>query len=441
MPILPDSVMIDINGVSARTWPFQPNWRQNVDLTLTFNTDLITSRSGREQRRALRSTPRRELQYTVTLSHNETRTLHRLLTIWQSRLWAIPDPLRRVVCSGGALSGATQVGVDTFVPWMATGQVVLFGDDVLATIESADQNTNLLTLTAALDGAVAAGAFARPVLSGRLNAKLEARHPSSAVSEARITLDVTPGSEPLDEGQPSYSVFSGREVFLSKPNWGNDVRDTFSWESENVDFDFGVIATYNFTEFGTMIRQETFVCETTTDVDYITRFFARQRGRRGEFLKPTWLNDLPPVADLESGTNYIRVAGTHVATDYDGDAIYQSVAVILRDGTRLYRQVSSLETIEDGDGDDSLIHFTATWSSDIPVEDVLMVSWMPVTRFSTDALTIQYLTDQIAQIQISTQTLEYLPAEDPLPILEPTALRFDSTLVRFDSTMHTMDEA
>lgn len=60
-------------------WPLRPNWRGSYAVTYQFATDILITRSGREQRRALRDAPRQQIKFTVTAAQDRFRALMRTL--------------------------------------------------------------------------------------------------------------------------------------------------------------------------------------------------------------------------------------------------------------------------------------------------------------------------------------------------------------------------
>lgn len=410
-----DFVTLGVVGRRARLWPFEPNWRNAVDVDLEYRTDILAARNGREQRRALRKAPRRQIGFAVTIGQSEMRTFHQVMTRWQSRPWLLADPTRSVACPDGAPSGSTQIAVDALPAWLTEGQTVVLGDATVMAVSSIDADQMLLTLDAELSETVPAGAALRPAVSGLLSGATRARHPSSGATEFNLTFSVDPGSEAEDAASPGIQIHGGREVLALKPNWGESVESEYVWEPEQIDFGFGRIESYNPIAFGTMIRRASYVQQTAEDVAEVQQFFARRRGQAGEFMMPTWLNDLPPKFDLVEGTNFIRVEGTEVAVAYADDPIYQAVAVILHDGRRIYRTLTGLTTVADLDGTDTVLSCDGEWLSDMAVDEIAMISWLPVVRFAADQLTVEWLTNEVAQTSLAMKTLEALDAEDPIP--------------------------
>lgn len=405
----PDTVPLGVIGRRARLWPFPPNWRNSVDMDLDYKTDIVTARSGREQRRALRKSARRSFNYTVTLNLNDQRKLHRMMTQWQARPWLLPDPVRSVTMVEAAAIGATNLHVDRVPVWLRAPQSVILGDDVANAV--LDVTGDVVTLNSALTVALPAGTTLRPGLAGNLSPSIKVTHPSSASAEFKIDFSVDPGSEVEDAGGPSMWIQGGREVFIRQPNWADAVESEFVWPSETIDYGFGRTATFIPQTFGTMIRRASFVRQGAEDVEDIEQFFSRQRGQAGEFMAPTWINDLPPVAGLVEGTNFIRVAGTEVAAAYADDATYRAVAVIMDDGRRIFREVISISE----DAGESVLYLDRNWLGDLPLADIDMISWLPVMRMAVDQLTIEWVTNTVAQVSLGMRSLEALSAEDAIP--------------------------
>jgi len=415
-----DSPSLTVLGRRARLWPFPPNWSEAVDVGMEFRTDIVVSRDGHEQRRALRQTARRQIGYGMVLEQADMRTLDRVLSKWQGRPWLLPDPTRSVVCPDGAPPGADQIQIDRVPGWMTAGQTLVLDGGIVMIVDEVDGLT--LTLDAPLTETLRAGAEVRPAMSGRLAGTLTARHLTNGASRMSFNFSIEPGSEAANRGAPGYLVHDGREVFATRPNWAAGVDSSYAWETESIDYGFGRTATYNPLAFGTMTRRADFVRQGVEQTEELEQFFNRQVGQVGEFLMPTWLDDLPPQFDLVEGVSHIRVAGTDVYQAYVDDLTHKALAVMTTDGRMMFRRVTGITVVTDVDGEASILSIDRPWMTDLSIDEILMVSWLPVMRLASDQMTFEWLTDSVAQTTLSMQTLEALPAEDPIADYDGAAM-------------------
>src|SRR6218665_3234173 len=91
-------------------FPFNPNWRESCKVSYEFKTDIATSRSNREQRRALRTTPRKKISFKVTLAH--VAPLDRFMARYQNQEVALADMSRHVLTTTPLLEGDSVFPVD-----------------------------------------------------------------------------------------------------------------------------------------------------------------------------------------------------------------------------------------------------------------------------------------------------------------------------------------
>jgi len=401
---------VDVFGTRAHLWPFKPNWGESVSISVEFKTDKIVTRSGREQRRALRKLPRKSVEVSVTAHQVDLRRFRQSMAKWQNRPVLMADPVRHSRVA--AVISSTVLLIADRPEWLVDGVVLQFGESV-STVQIAEPvwggydigDCTRVTLRAPLE--TSAGVIVRPTLDGLLESAVAATLPTNAVARVAVTFNVTPGSDTLGYAEPGYDILDGREVFIRRPNWSTAPSVSSQWPVEQVDFGYGRIATFRPIEFGTVTTKQTFVEQGRDDTFDLESFFGRARGQRGEFYLPSGINDLPPVAVSPAGSAFIRVAGTEVFDAYDGDTVHRAVA-IYTGGLRIYRKILGMYV----DQGDTVLQTDRAFLTDIPVG--AMVSWMPVTRMATDTLQMEWLTDTVAQTQMAMQSLEALPVEDPI---------------------------
>jgi hypothetical protein len=389
-------------------WPFRPNWTQPYAETYSYLTEIITSDSGREQRRALRDSARRSVEYSILVEGSRFHELRGLLNRRSEQI-VFPDEVRVARPSVAAVNGSDTVTFAAIPAWMVGGRQVVFEDAVtqervVRTIDAVDgMDVEFSNLN---DRAWGTTTRIMPVLFGQLSPSTTASLKTNRTGVVPIRLEVEPGTE--QEAASSAAVtFNGREVMTIAPNWTQtpsiEVLDPTEWTDNGV----SVRVAYRPVEFNTSMMQAEYLLRSAGDVDAILGAFQRSRGRRGEFYQATGFEDFSLLQTVSSGSAFWRVPGHDFHAAYDGDTVHRAFAVVLRSGVTL--RFSVLDITTGGTTTPySQIQTSAAAPYAINPADVVMISWLPVVRFVSDELTLTWRTDQVADATVNTQTLEDL---------------------------------
>lgn len=391
-------------------WPFLPNWRrQPYSVTREYRTEIITSRSGREQRRAMRQTPRKRIEYLTGVKGDCLREFDREMVSAQREQRTIPERIRFVPISGLG-SGGTSVTIDPAPSWIVE-------DARLVLVNGADQSlrtvASVVGTTVTFDETEAvvwpAGTRLHPALDGYLDATIAAPLLSPrGVVDISVVFSVDPGSEPVEDEGTASTTLSGREVFLKRPNnWLPISLNRLQEGAQSVDYGFGRVTRFFPVGFSTRLWEGTYTGCDFDHADELRMFFARMKGRQGEFYMPTWQADLVPTAALTSAGTTITVSGTETDTTFSDNTVYKAIAVRKLDGTWITRTVTNIAL----SGGNSEITVGAAWGEDVALGNIDMVSWLPVWRFATDILTMEWPRITVAETRMSFQMLENLEVE------------------------------
>lgn len=396
------------DGLTYRLWDIPINWRQSCQVTLEARTEILKSRSGREQRVALRQTPRKHLEFLVTCAKDRYRSLINHMAAGQGNIFDVGDFSTSTISSTAAVQGDDRITVESVPYWALNGRhVVLSAGAQIARYRVSYVDGSTLVLTSLLREAWPSGTQISAVVNGRLATGQSARAITNAVVEAVIAMDVDPGTEADETPPPPDVTFNGREVFLLKPNWGEPIALAFPSGSETVDYGQGRIASFLPVTFPQDTMRAVYIGRKRDEIDAIRHFFLRMMGQQGEFYMPSQMADIQPAAALVSAQNYLTVTGTDFAAVYGSDTVHKAIAVFLNDGTTIYRQVASVAP----NGTDSRLTIVSTWGADIALDAILMVSWMPAWRLMSDSLTLEYITSGVGRTTLTMKTLEDLTGE------------------------------
>lgn len=400
---------VRVLGSRSKTWTFEPNWPpsgQSYQVTYEFKTEIITSHSGKEQRIALRTSPRKSISYKGLVFHDAFRHFKDLLRGRQHLPFVLPELTRSVRSAAIQRVGEAEMVLDPMPNWALPEAQVLVthdGRNDVRVIDSVAGNVVTFLTTAAEDWPE--GSRVCPGLSGHLSQTISAPRQTNAVAQYDLQFDVTPLSEPVIAPGPAPEVFNGREVFLRRPNWARPVEAQAGHEVSILDFDRGPVSRFTPVAFGYETYRATYLSRNRDEAEAIREFFLRMRGRQGEFYMPTWECDFIPVETAPASSERMVVSGEDFGSSYADSTVYRAVFVLMNDGSLIFREVVGIEAQDDN----WVISVSEAWGVDIDRDAIVMCGWMPVCRLVSDNLLIEWLTDSVANIQLNIMTLEDLP--------------------------------
>jgi hypothetical protein len=327
----------------------------------------------------------------------------------QNKPFIMPDWTRRSTLASPAVSGGSTIVLADAPSWVFDGRALfLFDGRTRPTpVYVASMLGSTVTLADPLSAAWPAGTIVLPGPVGLLVDEIDNSSPVNGLAVVKVNFKVEPGSEPYVAPPAAPVTYNGFEVCTFRPNWANSLTQNFIYPMEQVDYDRGPVANFFPYDFPSRSRRASFTAMDEAEGREFEEFFDRMKGQRGEFYMPTGVNDLPPLSDLASGTATLTVADTLAATYYSNSKVFKALAVQMRDGTFHYRLVNSLVP----SGGNTVITVNTNWPSTLAASDIVMISWMPVWRFASDTLTMDWLTNSVARLDLPMRTLEQLTAE------------------------------
>lgn len=397
-----------------------PLWAQAISQFVVrseYKTDIITSRKGREQRRAGRQTPRKVIEFSATMLPPTWRKVRNALANGQRFQWYCSDPSRAMTTNVDA-SGTGPFTVNTVPDWAAVGLpvAVQHGSNYeLRTIDAIAGNN--LTLSAGTVADWPSGTSIYLALLGYLSAQLQQQTIIRDALTAKITFEVDPVSEPDDPiSSASATVADGRELWEQEPLRLAPIETTLEVYREIVDAGQGIVQRFHPIDYTGRMFRATFTSIDKTFQEYLQDWQRRQKGCRGEFFMPTFEPDLVANTDTTaSGSNTIVVDDPNdLVLAFNNSPIYRFVYVKHLDGTT---QINELVSVT-GTGPYTFI-FVDNWTADIVYVDD-RVSWLPMWRFASDAVEFTYIAAREAAdspfmtAMVNLIALEYQVAESAI---------------------------
>lgn len=397
----------------------RPNWSTIVSENLVFSTGIFRSRSGKEQRRALRSNPRKTLSFAALAVGALRRQIENQIFRRGASVLAVADFASQYSpLTVAATRASTFIVVETGVVFAAGSKIIVWEGDLcsnileITTVEAVrpfDSGPDdgferfvKLGLTAPIRVAFGIGAKVYPVLEGRLTGAQTVTYHTSEIADFPITLDAIPGSKiatVLPEGQ----TFHGLSVLTERPHWGSSPSFSFDPQIEMVDYDRGITNAYSPVGYTTTVLQYGFLSIGRKQATMIRDLFLRMKGRRGEFFMPTWVADMTPVTPVVTGSRTLVVAEDDLAETYSGDTTRRAIAIQTTGGELLMHGLESIVK----SGGVTTVTVVYPFTADVALAEISKVCWLNRVRFGNDTLTINWKTDQHAEVAVSVVALEH----------------------------------
>lgn len=396
----------------ATLLPVRANWAAGVQTTFEFRTDTpFVARSGRESsRRILRTTPRVALEFDALTTRDPMRNAARFLSNRLNEVSYVINPIEYVHTLTDLDAADDTVAVDDVPYWLVgDGYAIIGNGDYFELFQVAGVIDPNVTFNAVSAGSWPAGSRLYKAEFARIGTT-KSSMATRGTGVLGIKADVDPATTILPPVGAAGEMFDSRELFLKRPNLSEPFDVEFLQNAELVDYGSGVVVSYSPSKLLSRDYKATYLGRDTAEVWEIIDLFRRMYGRAGEFYAPTGTVDLKPIATLASGTAILTTAGLADYNAYFDTTVASSrlvnkaVLVALRDGTHVARKISTVTSV----GGNTRFTMTANWSSSITLANIKYVSYLPLCRFGSDSLTIEWLTRSVAQFNLSFHTLESL---------------------------------
>lgn len=396
--------------------PLTANWATEVRETLEYQTTITVANDGSEQRRSLRQRPRRTLAFDVLLAGDARREAVPFISRYQRAENRIPDPVAEAAFVLQTPATSSDTAVITHQPsWLVGGRYVAFIYKTQVS-EYRVQTVNLSgdSATISFENAFGrtwpVGTKVLPSVTGYLRSSVDSTRRTADVATASIEFAVLPdGTESeVYDGLPAIAF--GREMLAHRPNWTGDATETFVAESVDLDYGRGRIRRFtpNVNPGRSFVMD--FVCRDREAVLKLTSLFRHARGRRGEFVMPTWTNDLVMSQDVPTGGSSLRTTNRRFGQAYSGDPVFASLVIVGQDGTLMPARILSAAADNTG----TTVVLDRVFPTGLARAAVQQVCLAPVARFAADSLQITWRSSEVAVIRITCQTLKFLAPEDAL---------------------------
>lgn len=394
--------MDEIDNMDLPVMAFMIDWKDGLVERLEYKTDVLPDIAGNEQTRALRLTPRREFDATLTLWGQERQYwdlwLHRMVDKeFMFPLWHDSFRMRSFGTFLNLLRfDPAAEGVEVGDMLMFRGQSSL--DFQIVRVAQTIQGQDPHVLLENIDGQpwpVTAGNQVWPHNSrlwrlqrGRLVQSSTVEPVTDRSSRTKITVECT-REQPFAASVDGMDTYLDRPVFTVEPNRSASLDQEYEWAFGESDNSTG--RRYRKSDSGrpTVRQKQTWWLKGRQSKQTFRAFLERQRGSARTLWLPTFNDDITLSRDAAIAAQSIYCKRFGFAYTGGVSSGREHIAIKTRGGY-LYRKVTG--TAAAGPGEERLT-ISPPLPTGLRMADVKRISWMDVARLENDRFEIEHVTD------------------------------------------------
>lgn len=397
---------VRVTGSRIVVFPFGPNWRMGkFSEVLEFKTDVLRTFSGREQRRSLRSKPRRSFSYTMSVSREDSQMFDNLMWGWQNRIFAMPVWSDKAHTTTVSPQGATVINCNTtnlsFIPG---GLAIIYtGTRTYEVAEIDAVITGSLRLVRGLQASWPVDVVVMPAVLGHLPTEVsKQRHTNNTLSATVFFTTDPTATDPYLPVAAAPTVYKGVDVLTRQPNWkGNNLSLTNEFQFDTLDTGAGKIVWDATESFPRETRQYPWLLSNRVKIREFRELLGRLRGKAKTLWIPSWHIDFQVVAPISPSDTAIRVKDNGFRTLVGTNAPQANVQLRLRDGRVLWAKVMFVSA----NGADTMLGLDITFSYAITLDMIHTLYLMKLNRLATDTIEITWQSTEVATVDTNFTTV------------------------------------
>jgi hypothetical protein len=403
---------LTVTGSRVIVFAFRPNWASTVNEGFAYLTDIDTARDGTEQRRSIRSRPRRTFEFSPLLSSAlQRRRFDSALAGWQHRKFAVPVWPDVTDLDTDAGEGATVVACDTrFRDFDAGGLLIFWRDfDEFETAEIEAVSDEGVTLTRGTLRAWPSGTSVLPLRLANLPASLQVTKLTSTVAAPRVVfaLDAAEVSTRRAVAQ-ARTYYRGLDVYTRLDSHNDDPAIDYERTLDVLDFQTGVSRQDSPTKGTVTVSDFRAVFSSRDEIADFLAWLNTRRGRCSAVWVPTWDFDFQLAEPVNAAADAMIVEARDYARMYCDESgapadHARDIMFVTHDGSIFFRRITGAAESEDGETE--TLNLDTAFGVDLSPDDVDRVCFLKLRRLDVDAIQLAWITDEAAAVAFRLRDL------------------------------------
>lgn len=390
------TLTIPITGTRSVLFPFEPE--APMAEILEFFTDILRTRSGKEQRRALRKTPRVTFDYQILTDEADRRLLENLIFDGQDRAFGVPHWFQATALTSPVAADDTTINVISTADsdYRAGGLAVVWTDPfTFEALQIASFDGTSVTFESPFTTTFPLGSRVMPVSSAFMRSTTEQERYRNNLQRNRFQFQLLDNDIDIADvsAYSSYTPTGGTErVLLDDSNFvpGDTIRETWNRNIVQIDGDTGAVKQFTDQTISRKGSSKGFVTTNKADLQNVRQLLHALRGRAVSFYIPTFYPDFVPVADIASADQAIDVSAVNYVDSIQSRQPRNIIRVVKTDGTTSDPKLVTGASIP-SEGTERLSIATDTVGINASVAEVDRIEYIEKVRIDTDTIRIQHI--------------------------------------------------
>lgn len=382
---------IHITGTRIVAFGWLVDWSKPVTETLQWLTDILQSKTGYEQRRSLRLSPRIQFDAELLLYDTERQFFDLAMIGWGAKTFAMPIWAQQQWLKTAHSAGGMIIYCDTtYRNFKANRLAIMRGQTAFdnETVEIDSVLSDRLILKRPFQKSWAKGTCLTPAITARLNGQPNLIKRTDRMMRTAISLIAT---ETLDhDEQMPVTTYRGYPVLEQVPNEKNDLTHSYERLLSQLDNKTGLVLQKDHAQEAFGLYQYDWMTYGRQAQASLRALFYALRGSQKALWLPTFSDDLTLKSVIVASSQTLDVQWCGYSRFAQSQLGRQDIQITLKNGTVLYRRITSSTEVNS-----SLerLAVDTTFPAQILPTDILRISFVSLCRLSNDSVVIEHLND------------------------------------------------
>jgi len=400
-----------ISGVLSVTFPYFHDWDSGeVVETISYLTDIIETKSGKEQRISLREFPRRQFQYKTLLANSNDYELnalkriefHNQLMFGKSKTWLSPIVQDYRYIGYDVPSGTSTITVNTlYHDYYDNGYVLLYNaynDYEVVRIDSITDTSITLVAPTTKDFykhsticPMRQAVFSNESSSGKIIVYEVEDHEVSwdILAQDYVTRRVTTYGP--------TNIYKGYDVYIKDSNFDADNSMEVYNAQRRLDKNVGLFKIDSRFELSKERTDLNLLLRTKQEISEFLGFLDYRSGRLRPMWYPTFSEDIQIAQAGTSGDTTLKIKNINYSLFIRQASVRRDIMFAKNDGTYLFRRIEG--SVDNGDGTETLT-IDSSLGFDFSNSDFKFICFIRFCRLDSDTVDLNYSTTDSASTSI-----------------------------------------